>query len=150
MSNQQVDPVGVSDGTLTDAISREEVSIRSLYGQAVRSTPNPEYISRYLQLVGKHAWADMGIGSDFDAEVSILNDKVPIAQLDIDASYAESIFRGYQEGQSITVSVNVAGVIHTGQVASGVTYSLDGQTSARSMFFAASDQGKICLSSLSY
>jgi hypothetical protein len=149
MSNQQVDPVGISDGALTDAVTGEEVSIRS-HGQAVEATPNPEYISRYIQLVGKHAWADKGIGSDFHAEVSTLNDEVPIAQLDIDASYAESIFQGYQEGQSITVSVNVGGDIYTGQVASGVTYSLNGQTSARSTFFAASDQGKICLSSLSY
>eukprot|EP00956_Cyclotella_meneghiniana_P020248 scaffold35457_cov62-Cyclotella_meneghiniana.AAC.1 len=126
--NQQAttDPIGISNNRLTDAATGEEVLTLS-HGLAVTATPNPEYVKRFLQLMGKRALSFMDTSFDFHAEVRSLNEEEPVAHLEMDSAAIQDVFKGYQEGTSVTVSVDVTGVVHTGHVAPGVEFSSDEQ-----------------------
>ena len=72
------DAIGTVNGRLTDAITGEEVSTQT-HGLAVTATPNPDYIKRFVQLMGRRAVSFVDTSFDFHAEVRSLNEEEPVA-----------------------------------------------------------------------
>ena len=115
---------GASNEKLTDVETitqtGEELAIQAR-GRTVSVNPNPAYMKRYIELVGKHAVMPKFAGFDFDSELISLNELEPIAELDINASSAKNMIRDYRGGSTITVNVEVTGTVYTGSVSSGAS-----------------------------